>query len=297
MLFLEELLVKYKKLLHLNSLIKSQKALNINSNRPMSIRTPKSKDYYFIKFLLKKWNNKFPKELNTNWKTRLSFHPDDLENAWTIVYPLLSQNVTAFKVINLTHAKNRHLVCKKIMDDLKSNYQYFKDNSNTFTPTELRQLAFTLSERKQHSRYSTPRFISFFQYYYRKIRHDFSLRHKNQIGLCSFVEVIYQTMIDKSIKKFESSRRFIDGMQITIYLPSGSEKKHQILLKTIESKLAENNIRSGVIYPTDRKIGSYTSVRHPGRFFYHPATEVSTYNPDSVDDPFEQLSQISSKAT
>ncbi|CEK12017.1 hypothetical protein [Legionella hackeliae] len=77
-------------------------------------------------------------------------------------------------------------------------------------------------------------------------------------------------------------------MQFTIYISPGFEKECQKTLEKIEEHLLNAKIRPGIIFPTDRQLGIYSSIRHPGKWYYHKATDVNleTYNPGNIDDPF-----------
>ncbi|WP_131762470.1 hypothetical protein [Legionella jamestowniensis] len=63
------------------------------------------------------------------------------------------------------------------------------------------------------------------------------------------------------------------------------------MLEEIEVHLVNEKIKAGTVHPTDRRIGVYSSIRHPGKTYYHKATDpkLETYNPDNIDDPFSFL--------
>lgn len=83
-------------------------------------------------------------------------------------------------------------------------------------------------------------------------------------------------------------------MQFTLYVQPGLEKECQNTLEEIEEHLVRGQIRPGKIFATDRQIGIYSSIRHPGKWSYHTATDahLETYNPDNVDDPFSFLKSV-----
>jgi hypothetical protein len=85
------------------------------------------------------------------------------------------------------------------------------------------------------------------------------------------------------------NQRLLQGMQVTIYIFPGTEKIFESVLTDIETILIKNGIRPGQIYPTDRRLGEFSSVRHPGNQ-YTDAITVENYNPDNVLDPFHDLS-------
>ena len=78
-------------------------------------------------------------------------------------------------------------------------------------------------------------------------------------------------------------------------LPS-QESEYQEILQTIENRLLAEDIRPGEIYATDRPIGQYTSIRHPGRT-YEAGINVSSYNPGNFDDPFTPLTTFNKQST
>ena len=105
---------------------------------------------------------------------------------------------------------------------------------------------------------------------------------------------IYERLIDLRKQKVTNSLRLYEGMQFTLYMFPGLEKECQNTLEEIEDNLVRAKIRPGKIFPTDRQIGIYSSIRHPGKWSYHKATDANleTYNPDSIEDPFSFLKTV-----
>lgn len=90
--------------------------------------------------------------------------------------------------------------------------------------------------------------------------------------------------------KLEQYLRITKGMQVTIYVPPGQETQHQALLEEIERVLTASGIKPGEIDKrSDRVLGVYSSIRHPGEMSYHSSEQVDSYNPDGVDDPFKEI--------
>lgn len=186
-------------------------------------------------------NKKLQKDYDTNWKAHISIHPDDLEKAWEVIFPILCDITFSnpiFKVINRQSVN-------ETLEETRANIIITNNNVQG------------LSSQPQTNR---------------------SLQELKLAIL----------KLNKYKEKEEQIKRFHDGTQITIYMRPGEEKQYQTLFEEIENALKRDNIRPGTIYDTDRPIGRYTSVRHPGKK-YQAATIVADYNPDKFPDPFAIL--------
>lgn len=116
----------------------------------------------------------------------------------------------------------------------------------------------------------------------------------NRENLFARTKNIYERLIDIRKQKVTNGLRLYEGMQFTIYMLPGLEKERQNTLEDIEDNLVRAKVRPGKIFPTDRQIGIYSSIHHPGKWSYHKATDANleTYNPDNVDDPFNFLKTV-----
>ncbi|KTD54356.1 hypothetical protein Lsai_3178 [Legionella sainthelensi] len=98
------------------------------------------------------------------------------------------------------------------------------------------------------------------------------------------LELYYQKCI-------ESIKRLNEGMQFTIYIAPGNEKKVNSLLAKIENAIKQNKISPGVIHKSDLQLGEYTSVRHPGKKYTY-GISAESFNPDGVPNPFLSIKRI-----
>ncbi|KTC81484.1 hypothetical protein [Legionella brunensis] len=286
--------MKYADLIDPENLTYSENIFNQNSDEKFTIRRSFSDNSYFISFLPKPWKNKHPKSLATNWKARLSIHPEDLDKAWEIIYPILCQNAATFKVANRN-------TFKKLMDDRKQKLDRLLRHYNQFLADydadcldyhSLRNKYYELSKIINIYNPNQWRFVSFAQYYYTKLANFFSFYFLSKDQLFIHTRQKYEQLIEQRKQKVANSSRFYEGMQFTLYILQGLEKNLQLMLKEIEILLLRENIRPGIIYPTDRQIGIYSSIRHPGKTYYHDAISVDNYNPDNANDPFDFLETI-----
>jgi hypothetical protein len=287
--------VKYADLIDSNNLTYSEKVFNQKTDEKFTIRRPLLKGSFFINFIPKQWKNKYPKPIRTNWKARLSIHPEDFDKAWEIVLPiLLSEKNTAFKVANRTAFEKFKNDREKKLSQLIEEYNLFLHSSNSQNITALRNIYCRLSEELSKNNNSKWQLISFLQINFTRIISFFNQWILNREDLFSRIKDMYESLIDLYKQKLKNSLRMNDGMQFTIYILPGAEKENQNMLTNIENNLIKEGVRAGVIFPTDRQIGIYSSIRHPGKWYYHPAADSSleTYNPDNVDDPFSFLKTL-----
>lgn len=239
-------------------------------------------------------NQAAKKAIGTNWKARLSIHPDDIGKAWEIIYPFFSQKDISFKVADIQvveqFKKNRQNKLEKLIAEYRQFLQHAHSQSRTSLQNNFHRLYQQLAAYEQRKKqfgffrqtYST-QLTSFF-YKYTLSREDLLTRTKN----------IYERLIEKRKQSVKNSLRLYEGMQFTIYMLPGFEKDHQNTLEEIEYLLLQANIRPGKTFSTDRQIGIYSSIRHPGKWYYHNATDadLETYNPDNLNDPFGFLKTI-----
>lgn len=94
---------------------------------------------------------------------------------------------------------------------------------------------------------------------------------------------------DEHIKQaLYDNKRVSEGMQITVYIPKGEEKKYNDMLKEIEPVLCDVGVKPGIVDKSDRAIGVYSSVRHVGKG-YATHDLVKAYKEVSEVDPFEEI--------
>ncbi|KTC93193.1 hypothetical protein [Legionella cincinnatiensis] len=95
-------------------------------------------------------------------------------------------------------------------------------------------------------------------------------------------------------KCIESINRLNEGLQFTVYITPGNEKKVNFLLAKIEKAIKQNKIRQGAIHKSDLQLGEYTSVRHPGKKYTY-GISAESFNPDGVPNPFLSIKRIKYK--
>ncbi|HRD69169.1 MAG TPA: hypothetical protein PK657_03405 [Legionella sp.] len=243
----------------------------------------------FIHFYPRK--PQYNKDIDRNWKARLSVQSDDLHRAWEVIFPLLIQNNVPFKVINDKFFNSRCQVRKQQLSETLNEYQKFRQRSTygtEFLSLELSCISTILLALSL----SNFRLVSTFQQFWTRLKVLFLQSTLNQQQLVSYVDRLYKKAIKLKRKELEGSIRMNEGMQFTLYITPGREQEYQQLLEIMEQSLIDAQIKPGVIYPTDRTIGVYSSIRHPGRWWYHPAVDLETYNPDNVHDPFVFLKTL-----
>lgn len=235
--------------------------------------------------------------INTNWKARLSIHPDDMDKAWEIIFPILCEKNAHFKVANRNAIERFKNGRQEKLEKLIDEYNQFLHNSNALDIKFLRHTYYRLSQELAAYSNSQWRLISFAQTYLTKLTSFFIQLNLNRENLFAHTKNVYERLIELRKQKVENSLRLYEGMQFTIYILPGFEKKCQNMLDEIEVGLVREGVRSGRIYPTDRQIGIYSSIRHPGKWSYHKATDfnLETYNPDNIDDHFSFLSTLPTK--
>ncbi|MDI1352036.1 MAG: hypothetical protein PSV35_04590, partial [bacterium] len=235
--------------------------------------------------------------VNTNWKARLSIHPEDMNKAWEIILPILYQRDISFKVINLKAIEKFKNDRQKKLEKLIEEYNQFLQNSNSQDIEFLRTIFHRRYQELSAYGHSEWRLISFVQTYFTKLTSFFTQYNLNRENLFARTKNIYEQLIDLRKQKVTNGLRLFEGMQFTIYILPGLEKECQNTLEEIEDNLVKAKIRPGIMFPTDRQIGLYSSIRHPGKWIYHNATDTNlgTYNSDNIDDPFSFLKTIPTK--
>lgn len=284
--------MNYSDLIDPDNLTYSEQTFNQKPDEKLTIRRSFFDQSYFINFIPKQWKNKHPKSINTNWKARLSIHPEDFDKAWELIYPLLYQNVTAFKVINRNIIKKLIESRQKKLDMLLYYKLITEKDAKSLDHKLLKSTYYEVSQILDESNYSKWRLISFAQACYTKLCGFFIGFFLSKDNLFIRFKQKYEQLLEQRKQKMSGGLRLYEGMQFTIYMLPGSENKYQLMLKEIETLLIKEKIRPGVIYPTDRQIGIYSSIRHPGKEMYHPAISVDSYNPDDVNDPFDFLATL-----
>lgn len=259
--------MKYSELIDTNGDAYLDALFNRNPNESFYL-----KNATFAMFTHKNWRGELHEEASTNWKAHISVHPDDLACAWQIVYPILHQHTEQFKIINSQKLIKAMEIQQAYLEETIGNYEAFiRDYSKPLAALPaLKQLAAQLSHSATDYR---------------------DIADEDKEGWFTYVKSKFSEQITKARQQVEEGARLAQGMQITIYMRPGTENKHRKVLQDIESCLAINHIRAGVIYPTDRQLGTYTSIRHPG-MNYHDAVAASNYNPDNLRDPFNETDNL-----
>ena len=232
--------------------------------------------------------------IGTNWKARLSIHPEDMNKAWEVILPFLCQKDISFKIANLNAIEKFKNDRQERLEKLIEEYNQFLQNTNS---QDIKFLKNNFHRRYQQLgayTHSEWRLISFVQTYLTKLTSFFYQYTLNRDNLFARTKNMYESLIDLRKQKVTNSLRLYEGMQFTLYILPGLEKECQNTLEEIEDNLVRAKIRSGKIFPTDRQIGIYSSIRHPGKWSYHTATDANleTYNPDNIDDPFSFLKTV-----
>ncbi|KTC68377.1 hypothetical protein Lbir_2979 [Legionella birminghamensis] len=221
----------------------------------------------FMLFTRKDWQGKQIQTLEDNWKAHISVSSGQLAEAWNLLYPLLHNKAGKFKIINQELLSEAIDVNQKKLDYARQEYQRFLTSyhSNQMGHSETLDLAYQLSpDPSQIPKVSTTK----------KLR--------------EYIEKRFQDYINDLAAKVEENQRLSKGMQITVYIPPGEEENYQNLLIEIEARLSREEIKPGEIYPSDRQLGIYTSVRHPGKN-HVMAVGAASYNPDQIPDPFRPM--------
>lgn len=243
----------------------------------------------FIYF--KPQESQYIKNINRNWKARLSVHAEDLHQAWDIILPLLIQNKIPFKVGREDYFHTQSEIRKQQLAETQSEYEKFRKlgtYSTEFLSDELTCISTVILALSLSNSW----LVCKFQQLLARITLFFIQRTFNPYQLINYIDKLYKKAIELWEQKLEGSMRFKTGMQFTLYITPGREQECQALLARIEQALIDAQIKAGDIHPTDRKIGIYSSIRHPGRWWYHPAIGLETYNPDNVQDPFVFLQTL-----
>lgn len=222
----------------------------------------------FAVFTNTKWGDAEKEAANQNWKAHISIATPDLAKAWDLIYPLLAQHADQFKIIDANRLKEAGELHRTELEKARGTLSEFvrKYMSNELDNSEL----LTLAKRCSYERSEWEKLIN------------------NREGLFNFINQRYSEAVAKAEQTIEEDKRMAEGMQITVYIQPGREKEHQQLLEKIEELLLKNDIKPGIIYKTDRALGHFSSIRHPGKE-YHDAVQVQTYNPDNAPDDFKHL--------
>ncbi len=270
--------MKYCDLIQGNIPNSSEETQNFNIERYSNIPS-----HYFIHFKRNTLSFTQRKALHNTWKARISIHPDDLGKAWDIIYPTLIRSVDSFKVVDM----NRLSAVKALHNEKKDQLLCTDPNFLNGEITLLRDAGCKLFRQLNSTKNNT--LFQIVYYYTMAIATYLILYLAPKSDVSSYVASQHEKLMHQYNTKSTHLQRFSDGMSVTIYIAPSREDLSFKMLKTIERLLLLDNIRPGVIYPTDRALGRYTSVRHPGRSVYQDAVLVSSYNPDNVPDSFPSI--------
>jgi hypothetical protein len=226
------------------------------------------KNSHFAVFSDKNLSDDEKLAMESNWKIHLSIAPEDIAAAWEIVYPLLHDNATQFKIVDMGRvqkAKERDLQQYEQAKQLKEDFiAKFKHGAGSIDELKA-QAAMLCQGREEYGPY-------------------LDQREK----LIDLLVQKYDARIETAAQILEEDERMLQGMQVTIYIPPGEEVLTYDLAKKIEAKLTQAGIRPGSIYKTDKALGEIVSYRHPG-LEYKEAVAASSHNPDNVADPIAKV--------
>lgn len=252
--------------------------------------------HQFISFLHEKWDH-HPKSMVKNWKAHISVHPDDLERAWDIMLPILCENADAFKVVDDLLMKTEFQALSHRGTLLKLKYQSISKI------TQSEKLSFYQMKKLVKHYLSLigepPAEVGLFEKLRFYVSHVLKTTYsclKKQLSPIDYIKHTYQKLYEKVLYALEQTERFLHGMQVTVFMCPGSEQEHWNMLNKVEQALIVAGIRPGEIYETDRALGKYVSVRHPGEK-YTRGVDAQSYNPDSKKDPFPLLSTYHTMAS
>lgn len=279
-------------------LIKSQVSTStcVEAGNEFSIRRhDELKDWWFTSFRNNELNNAERESLKTNWKARISIHPEDFLSAWDIFSPHLFKQSVSFKVVDIKKLSDWEIEENKNWDLLFSMEQECLHGHDTTHIARLRDFGFKLFDILTPS--TDTGFIPRLKYYLKSTLNYFRLNFTPESYVNSYVNSQHKILLEKYQLKKTHHERFANGMQVTIYMCPGMEKQQLHMLEKIEHELIQNGVRPGIIYPTDRALGHYISIRHPGKNTYHDAVMVKKYNPDNEHDPFDEISPITIAAS
>lgn len=234
-------------------------------------------------------------QVNTNWKARISIHPEDMDKAWEIISARLYKNKMSFKVVNGNFIAQFKYNRLNRLTALMDEYHQFLHAATSQDIKSLRQTYYQIYQQLDSFSYSSSPYLAFFQMHLTTLIAFFKQVNLNQADLFACTQNMYERLIVLRQQKVKNSSRFDEGMQFTIYISPGFEQNCQNILEEIEHGLINAGIRAGTVFATDRQIGVYSSIRHPGKCTYYSATDVSleSYNPDNIDDPFGFLETLS----
>ncbi len=224
-----------------------------------------------------------PSSMKHNWKARISVDRHDFIISWDIISPYLFKEVDSFKVVDILKTekyiqKHRENICQ-----INKCHEYFL--SSEFDLKSIRQTCEMLFEiLHQHLKHG---YLNRLRYYFYYLCDLFNLYLRSRVFLYWYVNNQFVVLKEIEANSIASAERFYNGMQVTIYMEVGSEDKVYSMLKKIEAELEGNDIKPGIIYKTDKTLGKYFSIRHPGKKSYYTGLSANSYNPDGVYDPFE----------
>ena len=224
-----------------------------------------------------------PSSMKHNWKARISVDRHDFIKSWDIISPYLFKEIDSFKVVDTLKAeeyiqKHRENICQ-----INKCHEYFL--SSECDLKSIRQTVKMLFEiLYKHLKHG---YLNRLLYYFYYLGNLFNIYLRSRAFLFWHLNNQFVALKGIEANALASAERFSNGMQITIFMEIGSEDIVYSMLKKIEAELEKNFIKPGTIYNTDRTLGKYISIRHPGKKSYYTGTSASSYNPDGLYDPFE----------
>ena len=225
-----------------------------------------------------------------HWKIHISVDKDDLPKAWDLIFPILCEQAYVFKVVKLcclqkkvddidaelklTDAERKERIKAEMREPRKRASESIVELETELEELERLDSSKGLDLRLLLRKMYIPELIK----EWKEVEINFITREEEPLKTREHLAKVKESML-----------RLLNGLQVTVYIPRRQESEHAKLVKDIEYRLSSNEIRRGQIYKTDKLKGKYCSIRHPGKDVYIPGVEATSYNPDNLPEPFEDL--------
>ncbi len=265
------------------SLMGLEELCSINSKEKLSAITEYRKDNpgfnispgTFIKYGAQSLSDADEKAMDKNWKAHISISQSQLSRAWDLLSPILHKKAVHFKIVNPNKLNEANIKVNESLSNFIQQKKSLQEDflSNKSSLSELNSLADGIENPAE----------------------IFDGDKTKPEEVFNYIVKMYDDKIIINQEMLLEQQRMTDGMQITVYIPPGEEQEYQDLLQEIETTLIDNDISPGESYKTDRKIGEFCSIRHPGET-YHAAVAVESYNPDNAQDNFNDLLALKIKS-
>jgi len=245
------------------------------------------RDRGFIHYTREDVSDDMLRSLKYEWKAHISVAPEDYERTYDLIMPILTEYASVFKFVDYEDNTRQTVHQQRNLGILNQRHQDFR----LFCAGSIG--LDNLIDGLEHVYKLTPKQETLYETLKAYLSVLYGLAEKyitdGETPL-EQIEQIYLKLIRRAKHLIQSHQRFYNGMQVTVYIEPEFEAHCQEMLEKIERTLLDAGITPGVIHGSDRPLGEYCSIRHPGRDTYHSGLSASSYNPDGVDDPFEHLS-------